>query len=618
MAHVEQFEAGLVDIEAMICRGVPFEEVFRAAIRSLHQICHVTGGAAWVTRDSRFVRILATGDCAADASSLIQQLSDHLTEHQESAFVELNRFDVAQEETALLTHVRLSKSQAAAFEIRFQNPITDERFLRDATAAVADCLADVFRRTLLESGQLQLRVDAGLFEMIHALEDCDTTATFLHCLAAESQTLLQARRASIIECREAKCSLHSISGLDTRDTNSPASRAVTDCAESLLKRKQTDSFVSLAQFDEQQNVCEESIRYLRVHGTEFVQLILIGEATESLQYGVLCEYGSHDSQPDAYAVQQFGRHIARIIERRDLTNPSWLKRMNVRRSTIATIILAVAAILLSVPADFEIEVSGQLYPSQRYNVFAPDDGIIEDLRVRNESTVTRGSDLLTIQNPDLDLQLQATIGSLQTEQIHLRSIQRMRSGAFVRASEGSNTSFHSSENAVEQRIGDLKARKLLLEAQKSALRLQAEVDGTIFRADLTEELSARPVRRGDFLFEVVPQDSEWMIELQIPDDVVGYVQKSRQSDAFPRVRYALNMSPTVGYTTQLSSIEKSVGNVGGKLICRGEAPAVAAQTVDIRPGTTVTARIHCGRRALGFIVFRELLEFGAEQRFAWF
>ncbi|MEO2019756.1 MAG: hypothetical protein ABGZ53_35940 [Fuerstiella sp.] len=130
---------------------------------------------------------------------------------------------------------------------------------------------------------------------------------------------------------------------------------------------------------------------------------------------------------------------------------------------------------------------------------------------------------------------------------------------------------------------------------------------------------SRPVQRGQLLLEIVPADSSWQLEISIPDDRMSYVTNARhQSAELLPIRYVVRSAPERDWTTALTDVDNAVEVHDGQMSCRATALLTTLPQAKLRPGTTVTARIACGRRSLGFVMFREVIEFWGQVRFAWF
>ncbi len=290
-------------------------------------------------------------------------------------------------------------------------------------------------------------------------------------------------------------------------------------------------------------------------------------------------------------------------------------------------------LLWLIPTDFEIEVSGQLFPTNRRRVFAPDDGIVDALLVQSDDAVKTGQVLIRLRNPERDLELNRILGEFDTTQARLAAVRASRnSGGSQAGNSGSDAiraaDLSGEELQLQQRLTTLQAEQLLTEQQLSALSITAPISGVIYQRRLQERLEARPVQRGQLLLELLQPSGPWQIELLIPDDVIGYVTEASQratftvddpADSSPGlpVRFTIPSGGGDPLKTMLRRIDSASYIVNGALYCPASADVGSIPYEGCRPGTAVTARIHCGRRSLGFVWFRELIEFWQRKRFSW-
>ena len=229
---------------------------------------------------------------------------------------------------------------------------------------------------------------------------------------------------------------------------------------------------------------------------------------------------------------------------------------------------------------------------------------------KNEATVKDGQVLLQMSNPDLDLEQRRIQGEIDTTATKLASVQTRRLTG--------DPSLSGDEKQLEQQLKNLTQQLTLVDQQIATLSITAPFAGTAFRRDAQRDLMSRPVQRGQLLLELVPENSQWQLELKIPDRLRGYVVKYRKStDESPQIRYLVVSTPEQDWTTALTSVDNAIQVEDGKMVCRATAKLSNLPDIDLRPGTSVSARIHCGRRSLGFVLFREVVEFWYQFKFAW-
>ncbi|MCP4171665.1 MAG: efflux RND transporter periplasmic adaptor subunit [Fuerstiella sp.] len=278
--------------------------------------------------------------------------------------------------------------------------------------------------------------------------------------------------------------------------------------------------------------------------------------------------------------------------------------------------LAVAAVLLALlsicPADFEVEAPGQIVSTNQRRLFAPDNGTIDQVRFQNEDVVQAGQLLLKLSNSDLDLEHRRVQGDIDTTTARLASVHAKRLS-------GGDPQLSGEEAQLKQQLQNLKEQESLIEQQLASLEITAPFAGTVYRRDSQQELMSRPVQRGQLLLKIVPADSSWQLEISIPDDRMSYVTNARHesTERLP-VRYVVRSAPEQDWTTSLTQVDNTVEVHDGRMSCRATAALTILPQAELRPGTTVTARIACGQRSLGFVMFREVIEFWQQVRFAWF
>src|SRR6185436_1581316 len=81
----------------------------------------------------------------------------------------------------------------------------------------------------------------------------------------------------------------------------------------------------------------------------------------------------------------------------------------------------------------------------------------------------------------------------------------------------------------------------LLQREREQLVVRSPIAGRVLTWDVGHQLLARPVERGEALVTVADLSSDWQLELDVPDDRIGYVlaaQHAMKPDL--SVRFKLN------------------------------------------------------------------------------
>jgi hypothetical protein len=162
---------------------------------------------------------------------------------------------------------------------------------------------------------------------------------------------------------------------------------------------------------------------------------------------------------------------------------------------------------------------------------------------------------------------------------------------------------------LNEELRGLEAQLGVVREQKAALEVVSPLDGIVVTWDVQRQLGGRPVKRGDALVTVADTSGPWELLLEVPDRAAGHLVAARKNQERLLVSFQMGTEP---------------GNVGHGVVAfvspateltEQSAPAVRvtvgledANVASYRPGATVVARIHCGRRSLGYVWLHELWE----------
>lgn len=290
--------------------------------------------------------------------------------------------------------------------------------------------------------------------------------------------------------------------------------------------------------------------------------------------------------------------------------PLGLRQLPKTMLVIAAVLGAIAA-LCFVPGDFVIEGRGELQPATRRHLFAPMDAVIEKVHVDHSDRITAGQVLLELRHADLDFKMAGVLGDLQTQQKQFETV-RARRLNHARLNSDDSTEFDdltSEEEKLKTIIASLVEQKKILTRQVAELKMVSQIDGEVLTWGLAEQLKSRAVRRGERLLTVGETQGRWMLEMWIADHDVEHVLQAQGHATELPVSFVLasqsgeanqGQVERVGMTTETTAD----GRPGVRVIVVFDR----TQLSELRPGTTAFAKIHCGRRPIGYIWFRELFE----------
>jgi multidrug efflux pump subunit AcrA (membrane-fusion protein) len=295
--------------------------------------------------------------------------------------------------------------------------------------------------------------------------------------------------------------------------------------------------------------------------------------------------------------------------------------LSARGSWAFAILLAIAAlwlVLTFMKTDFRMVAHGRLQPRVREWVFAPSDGVVEELAVDHGQVVSKGARLLTLRSTELELEIQQVAGQLDSarQELALLDTAKLQHAAKSSSADVEASDLMSQQLAAEDRIRNLESQLRILQAKQSALVATSPIDGTVLNWKPADYLRARPVERGTALLEIGDLKGEWVVELDVIDRRAGHVLKSLESQANDvTVSFVVATNPEQRYEGRIiRTAETTHLDENGESAVRVEVDVDESKIPQLRHGAAIIAKIDCGRRSLGYVWFHELIE-ELERRF---
>ena len=278
-------------------------------------------------------------------------------------------------------------------------------------------------------------------------------------------------------------------------------------------------------------------------------------------------------------------------------------------------------VLTVIPTDFEVAAKGKLQPVERRDVFARIDGDVINVPVQHGQMVNRGDVLAELNSPDLAEEFERLLGRQKTVQEKMSSINKRlldnnRSGA------SRLTPYDESRLAGElvefrQEAENVRRELELFAVKQKQLRVLAEEPGQVVTWEVQSSLLRRPVQRGQVLMTLANPDGPWELELYVPEKRLRHIlaaqEEAEASAAVGRaaldVTFMLSSHPGEEFHGRVTEIEQSAevrGEEGNTILVRVE---VDRDTLPhLHDQTTVTAKLYCGKKSLGYTWFCDLIE----------
>jgi multidrug efflux pump subunit AcrA (membrane-fusion protein) len=468
-------------------------------------------------------------------------------------------------------------------------------------------------------------------QRVHGRLELTATA---YTAANEARRILDCDRVSVLVRRGARQQLVAISGLDAFDRRSNSVR----CVESLTAATATLGealWYPQPQEERPQQLAESLEAYLdECHARGLAILPLRGDGSPGASPGpgavgalVVERFYAPLDEPLRKTALALCPHVAlavqNALELERLPLGRLLRRLRGvvelargRRLAAAALIgLAVAALvalLILVPADFTVEARGELQPCDTRDIFAPDEGVVRELRVASGQQVAADQVLLVLRKPELDLEFKRVGGELQTARQKLAAVEteqlqnrREDEGQRRRATE-----LTAQQEELRAVIASLESQYAILQRQQAELEIRSPLAGELLTWSAEQLLASRPVVRGQVLLTVADLSGPWGLELRIPDRRLWHVLQARRQTSDPlAVSFSLATNPgqvlsgtldRVGQRTEMAETEGAV--------VLATARIDPAEMPELVPGAGVVARVHCGRRAIGYVWLHDLID----------
>lgn len=300
---------------------------------------------------------------------------------------------------------------------------------------------------------------------------------------------------------------------------------------------------------------------------------------------------------------------------------SFLEGRNGLKAALVVLLLAgVAAAMVMVPYDYRVEGEGKMMPVIQKDVFVPWDGEVVEIFVESGKHVKEGQLLLQIKNPDLKTQRTAAIGEFKSKEALLRTINTELTRNLRPTEPNKRNELEGQMKQTQEEMASLAEQIAIIEERIDSLSVKAPISGVIATFQLEQLLLNRPVRRGEVLLEIKHDDGEWQLELDVEEKRMGHfldAAKANGNDLARDVEFRLatdSESTFKGKVSKVSTRANSSQEAGSVVMvfCEFDKTDLPRQP---RIGAEVRAKINCGQKSLGYVLFGDVVEF--VQKYFW-
>ncbi len=477
----------------------------------------------------------------------------------------------------------------------------------------------------------------------------------VYTVANESRRLVECDRVSVAICHGRKAKIEAVSGQDMVDKRSETIKLLGDLATAVVKVNEPifyngDSSHLAPQVESK---LEE---YVDVSHTKTIAVYpLVAHTLDEKDY----DETEHDKLvipppfgalvveqiEDARVSDAMKKRIEIVVEhaRTAIGNaidhnsiflaPLWQaigkSKLLVAARTLPktlAVVLGVAALVLAmifVPWNFNMHCDGSLQPIVRRNIYARESGKVDELYVRHGSTVHEGDVLLVLSNNELEAEWQKNEGEINECSKQILALKE----ASYEAKDSERIRITGQLEQYVEREKSLNLQRKILNDRREDLKVRAPVDGVVMTFDLENKLRSRPVQPGQILMEIARPEDGLLLELQMPEKRMGYVDdyrdliRAEDPDAKLKARFVMTVDPSKNYDATVVEEHDRAENRGTEettVMIRALIDDPESLPDGTRAGAGVSAKVYCGKRPLGFVCFNELVAFLQKTVFFWF
>lgn len=277
------------------------------------------------------------------------------------------------------------------------------------------------------------------------------------------------------------------------------------------------------------------------------------------------------------------------------------------------VIVAIALSLWLIPWPYKVVAEGQLMPVGQRNVFAPWNGEVVQLLVEGGDHVEKGELLAVLSNDAIRSQVVDIRNKLAQKRKMVETL-TMRAGVARGQGRAEYDKLAAEREAAEAEVRGLEEQLAILEDRQDHLRVVAPISGQIATFQLEERLRHRPVRRGEVLMEIMNDEGRWHLELNVEDRRMGHINDAigrREGDVGLPVEFVLATAPakrydgTLNYIESRTHAERELGNIVPVEVAIDQPEKLPSRRI----GAEVRAKIDTGDRALGYVLFGDVIAF---------
>lgn len=268
--------------------------------------------------------------------------------------------------------------------------------------------------------------------------------------------------------------------------------------------------------------------------------------------------------------------------------------------TIAGVVLSLLVAGIVVPGNFDMKAKGTLQPVQKQDVFAPLTGEILEVLHDTGAHVEAGEPLLVLRNPELEIRRREIEGRYRAAQESLFAVVQQMISPSGTLTPQERVRLEAEEAKLRPEVESLAKQLELQNKLIEKLTVRSPIRGRIITWDVKRQLQNRPVEMGQVLLTVAAEETDYEVELYMPERRIGHLHKARDAlkaqdpAADLAVHFVCMTDPGVSHSGRIVHVNPTAETHeehGNMIRIRVRPDQPLAQP---RPGASVTAKVHCG------------------------
>jgi biotin carboxyl carrier protein len=497
-----------------------------------------------------------------------------------------------------------------------------------------------------ESGDDATRFLADFEQFLLQLQRGENVRDVAVTAANDGRHLLGCDRLSVAIHKGKKTSMAAISGQDRVNGRANLTRAMARLAGQVIAMREPLSFSGRVEHLPPQ-VEKPLADFIQESGSRMVKLLPLFEPEPLVDreesggrrsvpkkplevIGCLVVEQTSDSRPhpklEARA-EMLAEHVGSVLSHarrqdRILFLRTWQKlgrglewfhgRKLAKTLAAAAVLAVVAGVLTFVPWEYRVVGKGKLMPIKREQVFAPENGDVVEILVKGGEHVAKDAPLVVLRNEQLSAELTDARSKLRQSAQAMTSYADQAQQASKEGDRASRLRAEAGRAKSALEVAGLTRTVEILQQRVDALRVKSHLEGTVASFQLEQLLRGRPVQQGELLLEIMDETGPWRLELEIESSRMGHVLRAWNDapdhtlpvEFIPATAAESTFHGELNEIASRSAISSEEGNVFEAYVSTD-----ASNIPNLRIGAEVRAKISCGTRALGYVLFGDVIEF---------